>query len=569
MKPTILFTFLLSLGLPVSSQPIATFSLVISEIFPDPTPTIGLPAFEFIEIQNTSKTSINLKGCKLTDGSSTATINTSISVGADSCLILCASSAVSYYQSYGTCIGLSNFPSLNNEKDRLVLLSPEGKTIHALEYDISWYQNPFKQEGGWTLEMIDVRNPCCGKLNWGSSIHYAGGTPGKKNSLAKLNPDVELPMLLRSYAKDSKTIVLVFSESLDSNSTTALSNYAIQPIGAKMVRTNAIAPFFQEVELELDKPLDSNLIYSITAMNVRDCSGNPIGGYHTCLTGISRSFNSGDLLLNEVLFNPPAGGEDYVELYNAGKSIIDLSKLMLCNRKTTGELYNFLPLSSKSWNLFPDCYAVLCVDPDGLKRNKLVKNPSQLIQIEQLLSLPDDEGNLVLCDANLHVYDELHYHHLWHHPLLVNEENVALERIHYRSKTQDKNNWGSASANVGFGTPTYKNSLFINGDSLQGTLNITPELLTPDNDGRDDRVAISVETADNSSMLSISIYDAGGLLIKQLVKLQSLSGKGLYFWDGVDEKHKLVARGHYWVVADVFGRGGKTKRLRKLIAVGR
>jgi hypothetical protein len=450
-----------------------------------------------------------------------------------------------------------------------MLQSAEGKTIHALEYDLSWYRNSLKEEGGWSLEILDPHNPCGGKNNWAASQHYAGGTPGKKNSLSQSNPDKTPPMLLRTYSKDEKTMVLVFDESLDSQSVWRIQNYQIQPAGLQPLSIKALPPFFREVEIVLNKGMDSNVIYKITASNMRDCSGNYVGAYNQCMAGINREALAGELVLNELLFNPPADGGDYVEVYNSSQKIIDLSHYLLCNRKSTGELYNFYPIASSPWYLFPNSHAVVTTHIEWLLKNRLVKFPQQLITINNLPSLPDDEGVLVLANLNLQVLDELHYEHLWHHPLLVNEEGVALERINYKSPVQNRNNWGSASANAGYGTPGYQNSVFILGDSLSGKMSLHPQLISPDNDGLDDRLAITVESKDNSALIAIKLYDSGGNLIKQLVPPQSISGRGTYYWDGLNEQHRMVARGHYQVVVQLTGMQGKTSTLRGMVAVFR
>ena len=76
------------------------------------------------------------------------------------------------------------------------LISSTGKTIHAVEYSSAWYQNEIKKDGGWTLEMIDTKNPCSGISNWKASVNTNGGTPGKKNSVDAVNNDETAPKLL-------------------------------------------------------------------------------------------------------------------------------------------------------------------------------------------------------------------------------------------------------------------------------------------------------------------------------------------------------------------------------------
>ena len=50
------------------------YDVVMDEIFPDPSPVVGLPNAEFIELKNVSDSAFNLRNWKLSDGSSVATI---------------------------------------------------------------------------------------------------------------------------------------------------------------------------------------------------------------------------------------------------------------------------------------------------------------------------------------------------------------------------------------------------------------------------------------------------------------------------------------------------------------
>ena len=169
------------------------YSVVIDEILADPAPSIGLPNEEFIEIKNVSDLPINLKQWKISDGSSTATVMIDYLLQPDSFVVICSMSAVNLLSSFGSTIGVSNFPSLNNDEDVISLYSADGKLIHAVAYKSTWFNNAIKSEGGWTLEMIDTRNPCAGGKNWKASLDAKGGTPARKNSIDASKPRSATP----------------------------------------------------------------------------------------------------------------------------------------------------------------------------------------------------------------------------------------------------------------------------------------------------------------------------------------------------------------------------------------
>ena len=119
----------------VYGQPAAQFRIVIHELLADPSPQIGLPNSEFIELRNISAAPVNLRNWKLSDGSSTATITINYSLQADSCVIICPNGALTAYAALGPAIGVANFPSLNNDADVIWLMSSEGRIIHAVAYE--------------------------------------------------------------------------------------------------------------------------------------------------------------------------------------------------------------------------------------------------------------------------------------------------------------------------------------------------------------------------------------------------------------------------------------------------
>ncbi len=68
MQKTIIFTFILFscfFHTNINAQIPKAFDVVIDEILADPTPLVGLPDAEFIEIKNISGGDINLDGWRL------------------------------------------------------------------------------------------------------------------------------------------------------------------------------------------------------------------------------------------------------------------------------------------------------------------------------------------------------------------------------------------------------------------------------------------------------------------------------------------------------------------------
>ncbi|MFN5421799.1 MAG: lamin tail domain-containing protein, partial [bacterium] len=169
----------------ISSAQTARYSVVINEFLPDPTPTVGLPNSEFIELKNTSNKAIQLEKWRIENGSTSAMINISYLLQPDSLVIICSKTQAVAFNLPSKTIGISSFPTLTNESGMIILKDATGKTIHAVSYDQSWYKSPTKSEGGWSLEMIDPTKACDDK-NWQASINDSGGTPGKENSIVNI-----------------------------------------------------------------------------------------------------------------------------------------------------------------------------------------------------------------------------------------------------------------------------------------------------------------------------------------------------------------------------------------------
>jgi hypothetical protein len=533
----------------------------------DPTPQTGLPNNEWIELKNTTNASINLQNWRIGDATSQSGPMPNFTLQPDSFVVVCASSAVVALSAFGAVIPVTSFPSLDNDGDQLFLKAPNGMIIHAISYSLSWYQNELKKEGGWTLEMIDTRNPCSGISNWKASTHIAGGTPGKKNTVDATNNDQTAPEVKKAYTTDNTTIILVFDEPVDSLKGAAATNYTIDG-GLNIVSAVTLPPLFNTVQLKTNNPLAINTVYHITVEQVTDCKNNMISTANTTRVGLPVDPVPGEWIINEILFNPRPNGYDYVECYNNSNSIFDASQLYLANRNSSGVTSSIKALSATPVYIFPGDYIVVTEDADNLAMNYLVKNPGNILVISSLPSFPDEEGTTILLNFQGAIVDEVNYKKNWHFKLVANDEGVSLERIDPAAASQDETNWHSAASTAGYGTPAYKNSQYRQSPGIAATIEAS-KIFSPDNDGLDDIASIQYKMDALGYVANVILFDAAGRPVRNLVRNGILGLSGYWNWDGLDDKGKKLPVGPYIIFTEIFTLQGKKERFKQVVILAR
>ena len=544
------------------------YDVVIDEIMADPSPPVGLPNNEWLELKNTSGASINLQNWRIGDATGQSGPLPNFILQPDSFVIVCTASAAAAMSAFGTPVTVTSFPSLDNDGDQLFLKAANGKTIHAVSYTSSWYQNEVKKEGGWSLEMIDNRSPCAGSGNWKASINITGGSPGKKNSIDAINNDSTSPQLKRAYTTDSITIILVYDEPVDSLAGAVVTNYTIDG-GLSLTNAISIGPLFNLVQLKTNLALSPNKIYTISASNVKDCKGNMIGAANIARVGLPADAYAGEWVINEILFNPRSNAFDFVEFYNNSNKILDASKLYIANRNSSGVISSVKVLSAAPFYIFPGDHIVETEDPDNLALQYLVRNPDNVLVISSPPSFPDDEGDVIALNFQGAVVDEVKYKDDWHFKLIDNNEGVSLERIDPAAGSQNPGNWHSAASTAGYGTPTYKNSQTKLLNALHAKIAIHPSIFSPDNDGRDDIATVQYEISDPGYVANITIFDASGRPVRNLVKNGTLGLKGSWNWDGLDDKGLKLPIATYIIFTEIFNLQGKKEKFRNTVVLAR
>jgi len=562
-KRGIVILFLMGLFFQAAAQDGTLHDVLIHEIFADPTPSYGLPNFEFIEIRNRSEKTINLKNWVLTNGTTSGKIISNIILKPDSLVLLVAGSSSGNFNKYGNIAIVSPFPSLNNDGDTLILMNANGQCVHTVAWDKSWYHNDVKEAGGWSIELKDISKPCIGKENWGASTNIFGGTPGSRNSIEQIIYDSVAPKLLRAIMPDSVTALLIFNEQLDS--TSIKENITIEP-NIVIQNISLLPPLYNTIKYNLKTPIKAQQVYTFSLPAVADCMKNKTGVLKGTI-GKSSSPIFRDVVINEILFNPIIGGFDYVEIFNRSSKIIDLKEILLCNRNSLGKLSSQIFISSYPLALMPNQIFVVTESRDWLQRNYNLEDNIRVIEKIPLPTFPNDKGDIVLTDIQGNILDELVYEDKWHFDLLNNKEGVALERINPEGKTQEQSNWHSASSNVGYGTPGYTNSQFHLPIQKTNPITLGSSIISPNLDGFEDILLIEYHFPESGSVVNITIFDENGLVVKHLVKNGLCATNGNFIWNGLTDLGKLPSNGNYILLTEVFSLKGNIKKYINNIAV--
>ncbi|HOZ29702.1 MAG TPA: lamin tail domain-containing protein [Bacteroidales bacterium] len=534
----------------------ADYDIIITEIMADPEPVVLLPEVEYIELYNRTEYDLDLTNWTINVGTSSRALPYCL-IPSGGYLVLCHSDKADLFNNIDNIVGVESFPSLTNGGASLTLKDKNNKVIHTVSYSDTWYKDNFKMNGGYSLEMIDLNNVCEGEENWQASKNISGGTPGTLNSVNANNPDITLPYPIAAEAIMPDTLIIYFSEILKSDYANDSLNFEVEEFG-NPIWISAAEPDFSTITMKFDGEFEVGRLYYLNIKDsIRDCAGNKVAINSSFRFAIADSVVSGDIVINEILFNPMSGGSDFVELYNKSDKILDLKHLWFCNKDENGNIKDSYVISDISRLLEPQEYCAISEDTDFLIDNYTILSENNLFDCSNLPSMPDDEGNILLSDRYLNEIDIVYYTDDQHYQLLASNDGVSLERINFERLSSDKSNWHSASQTVGFATPGYQNSQYAIGDTAETTIGLSTEVFSPDNDGYNDRLTISYKLEGPGYTATMAIYSSDGRFITYIVNNEMLAMEGNLFWDGFDNGNNICPSGIYVLYVEMFNMEGK------------
>lgn len=269
-----------------------------------------------------------------------------------------------------------------------------------------------------------------------------------------------------------------------------------------------------------------------------------------------------EIIFSELLPEPQAGGSEYVELYNRSGRTLPLKGLAVATRKSDGTLNTAYELAIAA-DIEAGEYAVLTKSIDGVRDFFLVSSPGNLYELK-LPTLANTSSQLVLFRiSDEEVIDEVHYSEKWHSSSVKDKKGVALERIDPDMDSQDRNNWTSASALSGGGTPGDKNSQSP-GENEDGA---PTGINSPEYSPATGNYAIAYNLDRSGYLCRAYVYDTSGRRIAEIANHELLGTVGNLSWDGLITGGNKPPTGVYIFHAELYHPQGGSKTYKKVFLV--
>jgi gliding motility-associated-like protein len=541
--------------------------ILITEIMAKPHPVVNLPDCEYIELHNFGiPDTVVLKNWKLKINNSNKNLP-EIYIPPNGYVFLVANACNGYHDDLETNMYRISSLGIADGGTQMTLYNAEDEVIHEVAFLDTWHRNKLKAEGGWSLEMIDPRNPCTGEDNWDSSVSDLGGTPGKQTSGYALNPDYVSPEIEKITIVDSICLRVFFTETVFYESEKMLQLFKIDK-NIEIASVSEAPPHNNILQITLLNAIQPNVLYTLTMKDtIWDCAQNPAPlhkSYRFALPSLPQPF---DVVINEVLFNAKNSTRaEFVELYNRSHKVIDLASLRIGSGGADLPDKSAVAVSS-GFLLFPNEYVVLCKHKAITETQYYVPYPERLLPCDSMPSYANGSGVVFLSDKSYNSIARFQYDEKMHYPLLTSVSGVSLERVSFDRETQNPNNWKSAAESVGFATPGYENSQFSDNNTFENVLTVTPEIFAPNQSGINDYVEFHCSFEESENRVTITIFDRNGNLIKTIANNQICAFNEIFLWDGISDKNYRVPPDLYIVKMEYWNLNTKRKTIKKTVGV--
>jgi hypothetical protein len=510
---------------------------------------------EWIELYNASSDIVNLKNWRISDNNvqtKSFITQSDIYLRPDSFVVI-VKDTLSNNTGFRHIV--ANFSALNNTtQDAVVIFDASFNTIDSVSYYPSW-----GGKSGTSLERIELNSYSTSQENWRSSEDSLGSTPGQINSIARRDYDIEISSLkknslgvgedyipeltfsVRNVGKlDVDTLCIQFYSNSDRSGLVENSELLCE----KIVIHKLTASDSVEITEALSqiRSGETNVIVYLNWW----CDNRLRNNSASIL--VRMGYEPHSLVINEFIFDPLEGQNEWIELYNRSAQPID-SKFWTINDRPTTSGENLFTISQQSTIVQPGSILIVSADSSIFNLFPYLRQPDSPVNITILNKKGgfgwNSEGDqIVLKDLTQQTIDSIEYSTRWHHPDILDTKGRSLERINPAINTNDPRNWSTCTKLIG-GTPGMQNSVHTSNTQTKTRISLTPNPFSPDGDGYQDFCSIQYNLKLMTSMVSIRIYDIKGRLVRTLSNREVIGSQGEIIWDGLDDRRQKVRIGVY------------------------
>jgi len=530
--------------------------IVFSEIMANP----GGNDPEYVELYNRSNKTFNLKNCLYYYGTNSYKLPDA-EIKPNEYFILTKTTTVANFPGNIKVFGVTSFPTLANTGRLLMFGLSDGTLISWFEYSDKMYGSNEKKAGGWSLECIDLENKSNTASNWiGSDI--AVGTPGTENSVKNINSDTEIPQITGIQTLENNAVKLTFSKPMNLKTLKEISSYILSNNSYEITALTPIDPQGTEITLNFNALPPQGIMIKLVLEGVKDRTGFGLEN-KTVLLGSGYEASGNEIVINEILFNPPTGGNEYVEIYNKSDKAFDLRFLSITSRKPSDGSFNSLyALATTPLLLQPQGYLVITKNKNLVCSFYECRPSSDFVELSVMPSLANASGCAVLINNQTsEIIDEFAYNEKMHTAGISNKKGISLERLNFNRPASDEDNWHSASESSGFGTPGYQNSQYNPITGIEEGISITiPEI-------NSDKYFIYYQFNIPGYRCRAYVYDMMGRMVTVVANNELLGTEGKLIWNGKGNSNQTLASGIYLIYMEVYDTKGIIKTFKKQTVV--
>jgi hypothetical protein len=277
------------------------------------------------------------------------------------------------------------------------------------------------------------------------------------------------------------------------------------------------------------------------------------------------------IIINEIMFDPLLGQNEWVEFCHRGQDPIDIAQWRFSDRPTSSGANSFV-ITTTSTLIQPRDFIVVAADSSLFSQFPYLAATTSTVHMFVLnrpngFGLNNDGDDVILRDALGKTIDSVSYSPSWHHPDVSVTKGRSLERINPDLASNDQRNWSTSPSSHG-GTPGQPNGIFTTSLPAAASLSMSPNPFSPDGDGFEDFCIIRYNLPLTTSVIRISIFDVRGRLLRTLVNTELSGPNGEIVWDGLDDAKQRVRIGPYIVYIEAIdGQAGILASAKAVVVV--